>query len=59
MRIVIHPERYRISTKGQNERGDGMVEFGVAGNGRATLAGFISMVMFLIGSGILRLQSGR
>jgi hypothetical protein len=36
MRIVIHPERYRISTKGQNERGDGMVEFGVAGNGRDT-----------------------
>jgi len=36
MRIVIHPARYRISTKGQNERGDGMVEFGVADNGRDT-----------------------
>jgi hypothetical protein len=53
MRIVIHPARYRISTKGQNERGDGMIDFRAAG------AAFISMVMFLIGSGMLRLQSGR
>jgi len=34
MRVVIHPARYRIGGKGQNERGDGMVDFGVAGNGR-------------------------
>jgi hypothetical protein len=36
MRIVIHPARYRISTKGQNERGDGMIDFRAAGNGRDT-----------------------
>jgi len=34
MWVVIHPARYRIGGKGQNERGDGMVDFGVAGNGR-------------------------
>jgi len=36
MRVIIHPPRYRISAKDQNERRDGMVDFGVAGNGRDT-----------------------
>jgi hypothetical protein len=34
MRVIIHPARYRIGDKGQNKRGDGMVDFNVAGNGR-------------------------
>jgi hypothetical protein len=34
MRVIIHPARYRIGGKRQNQRGDGMVDFGVAGNGR-------------------------
>lgn len=33
IRIVIHPARYRISAKSQNERGNGTVDFSVAGNG--------------------------
>jgi hypothetical protein len=34
MRIIIHPARYRISDKGQDQRGDGMVDLGITGNGR-------------------------
>jgi hypothetical protein len=34
MRAVIHPARYRISGKSQDERSYGMVYVGVAGNGR-------------------------
>ena len=34
MRVIIHPARYRIGGKSQNQRADGMVDFGVAGNGR-------------------------
>src|SRR6516162_788007 len=34
MRIPIHPARYRIGDKGQDQRGDGMVDLGVTGNGR-------------------------
>jgi hypothetical protein len=32
MRVVIHPTRYWISAKGQNERRNGMVDFGFAGS---------------------------
>src|SRR6516164_4152447 len=34
MRVVIHPARYWVGDKGQNQSGDGMVDFGVAANGR-------------------------
>src|SRR6516162_9554327 len=34
MRVVIHPARDRVGDKGQNQSGDGMVDFGVAANGR-------------------------
>jgi hypothetical protein len=34
MRITIHPARYRIGAKGQNQRGNCMVDFGVADDGR-------------------------
>jgi hypothetical protein len=34
MRVIIHPTRNRIGTKGQDQRSDGMVDFGVACNGR-------------------------
>src|SRR6516164_1009735 len=33
MRIIIHPARYRIGDKSQNQRGDGMVDLGVTDNG--------------------------
>jgi hypothetical protein len=33
MRVIIHPARYRIGAKGQNQRSDGMVDFGIAGDG--------------------------
>jgi len=36
MRVAIHPAPHRIGAKGQNERSDGVVDFGVAGNGRDT-----------------------
>ena len=34
MRVVIHPARDWVGGKGQNQSGDGMVDFGVAANGR-------------------------
>jgi hypothetical protein len=34
MRVIIHPARYRIGGKGQNQRSDGMIDFGIAGDGR-------------------------
>jgi hypothetical protein len=34
IREVIHPTRYWVGDKGQNQSGDGMVDFGVAANGR-------------------------
>src|SRR5262252_652494 len=37
MRINIHPARNRICGKGQDQCGNGMVDFGVAGNGRDPL----------------------
>ena len=36
MRVVVHPARYRVGDKGQNQSGDGMVDFGVAANGGDT-----------------------
>jgi len=32
MRVIIHPARNRISAKGQNEFGDGTVDFTDAGD---------------------------
>jgi hypothetical protein len=57
MRIIIHPARYRIGDKGQDQRGDGMVDLGVTSM-VATPSGFIPMAVFLFGNGVLRLQSG-
>jgi hypothetical protein len=34
MRVIIHPARYRIGAKGQYQRGDGLVDYRVTGNGR-------------------------
>jgi hypothetical protein len=34
MRVFIHPTRYWVGDKGQNQSGDGMVDVGVAANGR-------------------------
>ena len=34
VRVVIHPTRYWVGEKSQNQSGDGMVDFGVASNGR-------------------------
>jgi hypothetical protein len=34
IRDVIHPARYRVGGKGQNQSGNGMVDFGIAANGR-------------------------
>jgi hypothetical protein len=34
MWVMIDPARYWIAAKGENERGDGMVDFSFAGNGR-------------------------
>ena len=34
MRVVILPACYGVGDKGQNQSGDGMVDFGVAANGR-------------------------
>src|ERR1700730_900024 len=56
MRLIIHPARYRIAAKGQNQRGDGMVDFGVAGNGRDPRWLHIHGDI-LVGDGVLRVQS--
>jgi hypothetical protein len=34
VRVVIHPARYWVGDKGQNQSSDGMIDFGVAANGR-------------------------
>ncbi|MHC2791191.1 hypothetical protein ACVINZ_000203 [Mesorhizobium jarvisii] len=34
MRVMVYPARYWIAAKGENKRGDGMVDFSFAGNGR-------------------------
>jgi len=57
MRAIIHPARYRIGGKGQNQCGDGLVDCGVAGNGRDArwlhIHGDIP-----VGNEVLRLQGG-
>jgi hypothetical protein len=46
MRVVIHPARDRISAKGQNEPGDGAVDFGGAGNRRDSNLAFPGVQRF-------------
>src|SRR5215813_2671227 len=58
MRIIIHPARYWVSDKGQNQSRDGMVDW-TSPAMVATSSGFIPMAVFLVGNGVLRLQSGR
>src|SRR5262245_26086829 len=55
MRAGIHPARYGIAAKGQNQRRDGVVEFGAAGNGR-DFGWLHSHSHFLFPNGALRLR---